>query len=332
MPVTVAQAVAQSLLDLNHHISVVWHGGEPLACGITTFRRLLEPFKPLRQSGKIHHSIQTNATLISEEWCNLFVEEDFHVGISIDGPESQNQARVTWADMPSFKQAMAGIDLLKQHHIPFGAIAVINHHNRDARSLYEFFTSLGCEVLNINVEEQEGSNLFSNDLGANTVRQFWTELFAVWQSNPVIKIREFDSALNWMLKLTSENPESDCYSRDFWPTVGANGDVVVLSPEFLSTDIAERKAFVVGNVLERPLAEIVFESQNAWYVNQFFNGVRTCSETCPYFEFCGGGQASNKYFELGDIAGTETNQCRNTRQFVIEAVLNSLYVESVRCA
>ena len=105
--------------------------------------------------------------------------------------------------------------------------------------------------------------------------------------------------------------------------------MVIISPEFISTNENERQQFIVGNVVEKPLHQIVFESQNVWYAKEFFAGVANCRRTCAYYEFCGGGQASNKYFELGDIAGTETAHCQNTRQLVVDSILEVF--ESANC-
>lgn len=328
MSVEVVHAVARSIASLDYKVDVVWHGGEPLAAGIHTMRALLRPFEDLRRSGKVHHSIQTNATLISREWCDLFIQEDFGVGVSLDGNESHNRGRVTWANAPSHHQVMKGIELLHEYHIPFGVIAVVNRQNlNDACGLYAFFVSLGCDLLNINVVEREGLNRMSEDLDDTSVKRFWSDLFKAWKSNPVLKIREFDSALGWMTHALEDELQTERFARDFWPTVSCTGDVVVLSPEFLSVEPGISQQFVVGNVLRTPLNEIVRQSVDAWYVRDFLRGMESCSRCCPYFEYCGGGQASNKYFELGDIGGMETAQCRNTRQFLIDAVLDSVLAQ-----
>ena len=82
--------------------------------------------------------------------------------------------------------------------------------------------------------------------------------------------------------------------------------------------------FVVGNVLETPLHEIVSAAKDANYVRDFFAGLRQCRSTCSYYSYCGGGQASNKYCELGRLDATETAHCRNTKQAVVDAVLEQL--------
>jgi len=325
----ITEAIAQSIKKLDCPICLVWHGGEPLATGIKTFQELIEPFKNLCNKQKIRHSVQTNGTLISQQWCNFFREENFQIGISLDGNESQNLERITITGVSAFPKIMNGINLLKQNNLSFSILATINPKNvNDPRAFYEFFSSLGCSSLNINVEEKEGFNQHSRGLQKKKIKHFWAELFKAWRQNPVIKIREIDMALGYisfLLFSIDKNVEKKQYAaRGFWPTVAFNGDVVVISPEFISTAENERQKFVVGNVLATPLHKLVRQSQEAWYVKEFFAGVDSCRQTCEYYEFCGGGQASNKYFELGDIAKTKTAHCQNTRIIVMDAILASL--------
>lgn len=330
MPIEVAKAIAGSIEKMASQVTLVWHGGEPLACGIQNFRQLIAPFSSMQKTGKIAHSIQTNGTLITNDWCRLFKDEGFSIGVSLDGNENQNSARVTWSDNSSYKSTVRGMGKLRENNISFGIIAVVNPRNiADPESLYRFFTETGCSILNVNIEEKEGLNRFSNGVGRQEVEAFWDGLFEAWKQNPILKIREFDSALGWLQsKHDKDSQAKKIFHRDFWPTIATNGDVVVLSPEFISTQQEEKMKFVVGNVKETDLVEIVANSINSWYVQQFFTGTNNCREKCAYYEYCGGGQASNKYFELGDMTGTETAQCVNTRQLVVDAVLDSLNKEN----
>jgi uncharacterized protein len=324
----ITEAIAKSVETLNCQICLVWHGGEPLATGIKTLRELVEPFRNLRVQQKIRHSIQTNGTLISQQWCDFFREENFQIGISLDGNEFQNSERVTITGIAAFPKIMNGIKLLKQNNLPFSILATVNPKNIETpRSFYEFFSLLGCSSLNINVEEREGFNQRSRGLQKKKVKHFWQGLFKAWKRNPVIKIREIDMALGYISSLLScadKGEQKKHYARGFWPTIASNGDMVVISPEFVSIDESERQRFVIGNILETPLYKLVYQSQEVWYVKEFFIGVDNCRRSCEYYEFCGGGQASNKYFELGNITETETAHCRNTRKIVMDVVLESL--------
>jgi uncharacterized protein len=328
MPYGVAEAVAESIKDTPHPLTILWHGGEPLASGIEHFKKLLEPFEKLRLAGKLTHNIQVNGTMISPDWCRLFREKNFSVGLSIDGPEGCNTNRINRANMPAWDRIMKGIGLLKINRIPFGVIAVVSRENiKNAKGFYEFFSSLGCRSLCVNIVEPEGINMEKNYLDKDEVKAFWREMFECWRDKPIIKIREFDKALGWLDSVNdakSFEPEHHI-RRDMLPTIAYNGDVLMLSPEFLSVEKEKRNGFVVGNILDKPLGEIVKDSFNADYVKDYFAGVRECALSCEYFSYCGGGQASNKYFELGRINATETHECRNTKKLLLECIESVKY-------
>ena len=340
MSVGVAESVAKSVALASHRVDLLWHGGEPLAVGLTKFRSLCSPFAALRDAGRIRHSLQTNGTLLNDAWCDFLVEERFRVGVSVDGPAELNASRVGWAGAPAFGATMRGIELLRRRQLPFGVIAVVNPHNvSDPVAFYDFFRGLGCDTLNINIAEREGANAGAHDLPRGDVESFWSALFAAWRQNPSLRVREFDHVLGWAAAVLSSASESVRQPpselgpagrrRDMWPTVSRAGDVVVLSPELASAPHLERARFVVGNVLTDELHVIVRRGLAAWYVKEFRAGRRECEAHCQYFSFCGGGHASNKFFELGSFRGTETAHCRNSRQTLVDAVLASVVQEPV---
>lgn len=324
MPIAVARAVADSLVDISHRVLVLWHGGEPLAAGAAHFRRLLEEFEPLRTSGQVQHSLQTNATLLDDEWCDLLKQYDFKVGVSIDGPPRLNSRRKNWAGTATDDAAMRGIEALRRNRVNFGVIAVVSVANvSSAEALYEFFVDLGGDLLCINVEEREGLNRKAEALDEVAVRNFWRSLFCAWRAKPKIKIREFDDALGWLQALAGGARRPPI--SDMWPTISVKGDVVVLAPELMAATTAEQQTFIVGNVLYRNLCDIVDEAKRiANYVTDFWTGNAECRRRCEYYSFCGGGHASNKYFETGSTNATRTEHCFNSRIAVLDAVLEEL--------
>jgi uncharacterized protein len=319
----VTKRLANDIKQLGEHITLIWHGGEPLACGIHHFEELIAPFEDLESVGMVRQSLQTNATLITKEWCEFFNLHHFYLGVSIDGTEEFNGQRVDWSDKPAFDRIMKGIKLLKEHSIPFGTIAVVTQDTlSQAEALYKFFVSLGCNRLGVNIVEKEGLNTDILVSDNKAVQNFWTELFKAWQNNPVIKIREFDHLMSWMAAVVeNQTEESPVVYFDPFPTIGWNGEVVLLSPEFLGMDSESYSNFVVGNILDQDLVSIVKKGLSANYVQEFSLGVQQCKLTCPYYSFCRGGQASNKYFEHGSTNATETMYCRNSEISLVDAVL-----------
>lgn len=202
-------------------------------------------------------------------------------------------------------------------------ICVVGEHSlNQAGELYDFFTKLGCYEVGFNFEEKIGINNTIPSDSQYKVKKFWEELFVAWKKNPVIEVREFSDILNWMSIISEEaiNKPTPGF-LDLFPSVSYSGDVVLLSPEFLDAKSEYYNNFVVGNVLSKSLISILFDGEKAKYVSDFNKGLEKCLQLCEYSEHCMGGQASSKFFELGSTNGTETTYCRNSEQFLIEAVL-----------
>lgn len=322
MSLGIAETVAKSVEKQKGHVAITWHGGEPLSCGISHFRNLLIPFESLRTLGRVSHSIQTNATLINDEWCGLFKDYSIHVSISIDGPQWANRMRVNWSAKESYSSIMLGINFLKKHQIPFTVICVVGDWSLlMARELYEFFCDLGCFEVGFNIEEKAGVHDSSAPDNGGLVKKFWEELFIAWRENPKISIREFSRVLSWM-DTVSEDDQSVVHQQDLFPSVSHDGTVVLLSPELLDARSEHYDDFVAGNVLHQSLRSILSAGEDLEYVRDFRKGVAKCAQVCEYSEYCMGGQASNKFFELGSTNGTETIYCRNAEQRLVDAVLS----------
>lgn len=324
MPVPIAEAVAATVNDWAARVtrfSVVWHGGEPLAAGRDYLASLMAPF------AGVEHHIQTNGTLIDEQWCAFFQEHGVEVGLSIDGPAVRTALRVDRAGKPAYERIMRGVTTLREHGIRFAVICVVSEPTPAlARELYDFFADLGCYWLGVNIEEREGVNTRDNRRAAAAVRGFWSELTTAWAADPRLELREVEWSLHYLAAaLRGEADTVLPRQRDPVPTIAHDGRVVLFSPELAGFDAASGyRDFALGNVRQTPLAEIVAAAnQPTGWVAEYFDGVEQCRRSCPYFGFCGGAHASNRYFELGRFDATETEHCRNTKIRLLEGVLDA---------
>ncbi|HZX08042.1 cyclophane-forming radical SAM peptide maturase AmcB [Kribbella sp.] len=322
MSPTVAEAIASGIPDTwpsDGVLEVVWHGGEPLTIGVTAMRELLAPFEQVRRAGRIMHVIQTNATLISDAWCDLFDEYDVSIGLSIDGPPDMTGNRVDWRGEPAFDRIVAGISKLEQRDIPFTVIAVVDTANAGrARELLDFLASLGCPFVGINMEEKEGANKHDGTPTIDQARGFWRETFIWSQGNRQLKVREVEHLLEYLAL-----PPAARAARvlvDPIPTIGWNGDTVLLSPELLGARSEKYHDFVAGNVLTDPLPTIIGRAAELRYVQEFRAGIERCIATCEFFAHCQGAYAGNRFFEHGNFLATETEHCRTSVQAVVLAL------------
>jgi uncharacterized protein len=323
MSVSVARAVAETVNAWAAHVprfSVVWHGGEPLTAGREHLAALMAPFQG------VEHHVQTNATRIDDAWCAFFAEHGVRVGISIDGPEDLTSQRVTRGGRPAYDRIMRGIDALRRHNLPFAALCVVSDPRPGlATRLYRFFAELGCYALGINIEEREGVNRRSNAHGDDAVRAFWAELTEAWRADPRIELREVEWALRYAgATLAGAADELLPRQHDPIPTIAYDGRVVLLSPELAGFSDPAYGDFTSGNVLDTPLDEIVAAASAApaGWIAEYLAGVEACRASCPYFGFCGGAHAANRYFEHGRFDGTVTEHCRNSKIRLLEGVLD----------
>lgn len=301
--------------------SVVWHGGEPLAAGREHLAALMAPFT------QVEHHVQTNATLIDDAWCEFFLTHQVEVGISVDGPATRSALRVDRAGHPAYDRILRGVEALRRHGIRFAVICVVSDPTPElATELYQYFSELGCYWLGINVEEREGVNTRDNTRSETQVREFWAELTAAWAADPRLELREVEWSLHYLgAALRGEADTVLPRQRDPVPTVAHDGRVVLFSPELAGfNSVPGYGDFALGNVLDTSLDEIVsaVARRPTGWVAEYFAGVEQCRRTCPYFGFCGGAHASNRYFETGRFDVTETEHCRNTKIRLLEGVLD----------
>lgn len=323
MSVDVAVACADSIRVQGSGcpVDVVWHGGEPTATPIEHMRALLAPFEPLRSDGAVRHGIQTNATLIDQDWCRLFTDYGFQVGVSIDGPAWANRHRIDRAGRDSFDRIQRGINHLTEADVGFSVICVISRETIDrADELGEFFTALGCESVGFNIEEQEGSDRPAVDERA--AYRFWWKLLQRRHAGSPLRVRELERLTDYVT--TTRIGAIRRRPVDPIPTVAYQGDTVVLSPELLGVRDGHYGDFLAGNVLQTTIPAMLAEVNRLRYVTEFANALHTCATGCPFYDFCGGAQAGNRYFEHGTFTTAETTYCRNTRQALVRAAADYL--------
>ncbi len=325
MSLGVARRIAESLKDMppGHTTEVCWHGGEPLAIGPEKLAALMDPFEDLRRAGRVRHSLQTNATLITDAWCDLFAGRGVSVGVSIDGPADLNAERRDWSGRPAFDRIVAGIAKLTEHRIAFSLIAVVGEGIDRAGELLDFLASLGPTSIGLNIEELEGVNDARTQPSPERARAFWTDVFAWSGEHPRVEIRELDRLGRYLRTIrTGQRDWWESHRFDPLPTVSHDGDVVLLSPELAGIRDDRYGDFIAGNVLERSLGDILDGAHRLRYVTEFIDGLEACKATCEFFDFCRGAQAGNRYFENGRFDTTETNFCRVSKQELVNALVD----------
>ena len=286
-----------------------WHGGEPLMRSIDFYRKALELQKKYAHGKQIDNVIQTNGTLLTDEWCEFFAQNHWLVGISIDGPqEYHDHYRVTPAGKPSWEKVMQGIQLLKKHRVEWNAMAVVNAYNAEhPLEFYHFFRDNGCQYLQFTpiverlTEHEDGRTLASlaDDreiplADASVTPQQWGNflctIFDDWVRHDVGKtfVEIFDCTLaNWMGVL----PGICAYSKECGHAgvMEHNGDVY-------SCDHFVFPEYKLGNIRDQSLIDMLYgEKQQAFSRLKHTSLPRQCKE-CD-MEFACHGECPKNRFE-----------------------------------
>lgn len=309
-------------------MTAVWHAGEPLAVPLEFYR---DAFRVLRGHGveglTLSQAIQTNGTLITDAHCELFRRESVHVSVSIDGPEFlHDRNRVGRDGRGTFARVMNGVRLLRRHAIPFNAICVLTAEALDhADAVYDFFADQNIGEVGFNIDELEGvrrETSFAADL-EEKYSAFFRRILERSAGPGGIRVREIRE-----LRRTLARPPSVPQNNQTVPfailTVAANGDFTTFSPELLGQAQGEYAGFTLGNIHVGLVTDCVRTDLFKRMTDEVAAGVEACARSCESFEFCGGGGPSNKIFENGSFASTETVHCRYTVKNLLRTYLQFL--------
>ena len=287
-----------------------WHGGEPLLRSIDFYRKALSLQQKYAGGRRIDNVIQTNGTLLTDEWCEFFAQNHWLVGISIDGPQPyHDHYRLTAAGKPSWKKVMQGIKLLKKHGVEWNAMAVVNAYNANhPLEFYRFFKENGCQFLQFTpiverlTRREDGRTLASladkDEISlseASVAPEQWgyflCAIFDEWVRKDVGKIfvEIFDCTLaNWM----GISPGICAYSKECGHAgvMEHNGDVY-------SCDHFVFPEYKLGNIRDHSLIDMLYGEQQQEFSRLKHSSLpRQCKE-CDMEFACHGECPKNRFMK-----------------------------------
>ncbi len=233
-----------------------WHGGEPTVLGIDYFRRIVELQRKHTPPGKrILNGMQTNGTLIDEEWAKFLGAEKFYIGLSLDGPrELHDRYRLAKGEKATHKQVLKALRLFQRERVSCDLLCVVHRDNvRQPIPVYRFFRDLGVEYLQflplvVNDAHEEQCR---ESVPAEAYGEFLCAIFHEWVTHDIdrIGIQNFDEALRPFLGM----PHALCISRE------TCGDVVVLehNGDVYACDHFVEPGHRLGNLREASLLSML---------------------------------------------------------------------------
>lgn len=283
-----------------------WHGGEALLRPLSFYKRAVELQRRYARGHRVINTLQTNGTLLNEEWCRFFKSNNFLIGISVDGEQRYHDAfRKTPSGRPSFDRVMRGVRLLQKHRVDFNALAVVNSLNADdPEGFYRFFKSIDCHYIQFApiVEryhkdgslatpgrEDSESELSTFSVSPEQWGDFLCRLFDVWVRDGVGEyfIQIFDATLaNWV----GVKP-GVCTMAKYCGHAGVmeyNGDVY-------SCDHFVFPEYKLGNIESQTLIEMMYNPRQQTFGRDKYDKLpRQCRE-CEYLFACWGECPKNRF-------------------------------------
>ncbi len=307
-------------------VVVAFQGGEPTMMGLDFFRRTLELEERFRQPGQaVLNTLQTNGTLLDDEWGAFLREHGFLVGLSVDGPRPMHDAfRVDKGGKPTFDRVMRGLDVLERHGVDWNVLTTVNAANGDhGREVYTFLRDdLGARFVQLipvveratadllplaeagwgrrrgerPLYRQQGALVTHRSVGAEQYGRFLVDVFEEWVRHDVgdVFVQEFDTALGHWMGL--EGAGMCVHERTCGTAVALehNGDLY-------SCDHYVEEDYLLGNIAAgRPLLDLLVSPQQTAFGKAKLDTLPEYCRSCDVRFACNGGCPKDRFLTTPD--------------------------------
>ena len=324
-------------------INFVWHGGEPLLAGIDFYRNAVALQRKYAGGRKIVNSIQTNAVMLDSEWCRFFHDNNFLVGVSVDGPEDIHDSyRRNRAGEPSFAKAITGLSHLHRHRVEFNTLTVVSNLSEGrGREIYRFLKSVGSRYIQFLpvVEYQSDSSVSGRKKIVNPGTEasspapwnvspagygrFLTDIFDDWVVSDVGQyfVQAFDMALaQW----AGVKPGLCIYCETCGDALAVehNGDVY-------SCDHFVYPEFRLGNLTETNLGDLYRSIRQFEFGVSKRNSLPAYCRRCKYHFACRGECPKHRFLNTPSGEPGLNALCEGFRQYYAHVEPYMLYMSNL---
>ncbi|WP_410508776.1 anaerobic sulfatase maturase [Methanosarcina hadiensis] len=305
-------------------VTVAWQGGEPTLMGIDFYRRTIELQEKYRKPGMtFENTMQTNGTLLDDEWCRFFKENNFLIGISIDGPrELHDTHRVDKKGEGSFDRVMKGLRLLQKHEVEYNVLTTVNRTNADYP--LEVYRFLGDEagtdwIQFIPVVErineggrtlyQQGDRVSERSVQPEQFGSFLSRIFDEWVRNDVgrIFVQTFEASARRWLGL----PSGMCV---FEETCGT-GLALEHNGDLYSCDHFVEPDYLLGNIMENELGVLAASEKQYRFGQDKRDTLPQVCRECEVFFACRGECPKNRFLITSEGESGLNYLCKGWKAF-----------------
>ena len=320
-----------SIHGTDAEIEFAWHGGEPLLAGIQFYEKALMLQREYGAGRRILNTLQTNGTMLTDEWCHFFKENKFRIGISLDGPEHlHNTFRKDVHGSGTFHQVIQGVDLLRRYGVDYNVLATVNsanvhhpievyHFLRSVSDYIQFLPVVECTNDSVGVAQPPGvysstpgyiTQESSFNVPAQTYGEFLCQIFDEWVRCDVGKkfVQIFEAAIGNIL----HRPAGMCVHESVCGHCAAieRGGNVYRCDRYVFGD------YLMGNIMHDSLYEMM--QGNRKFGEHKLDSLSTQCLHCDVVELCFGGCPKDRFIPIKSTSQSEEYQnylCSGYKKF-----------------
>ncbi len=294
MPMSIAKECVSQLLRSFSNVELIFHGGEPLLLGTPFFEGILKlETKMLGRGHTISNYVQTNGTLVNDEWIDFFLKNNVGVSVSIDGPSRLHNAnRIYRNTKGTFPRVYKNLLKMKKQGIGINALSVVTEETlKNVDEVFNFFSKGLFDKIDF-LPSVNCKNPFEA-ISPRQYGEFMVAVFDLWIKNKKKpSIRFFENIIKNELRI----PDSFCVTM--FPkqcgtnilTIDHNGDV------YPCDDFVGTKAFNLGNVRDKKIVDIIQDFKEGKHYNLINTLPSKCGK-CEFLRLCGGGCTFHRCLE-----------------------------------
>lgn len=284
-------------------LTIIWHGGEPMLWGVDNYREIWTYMQKELAEYEIHNSMQTNLSLVNDEWIDLFLQYNVHVGFSLDGTRAiHDQQRVNIHGEPTFERIITNYRLCKKRGMRIGCIVVgSKKHIGHIPELYQFMREeeMGFKFNPLFCSGEAQNNLDEYGITPEEYAQMAIELFDLWFYDQKGKITE-SNFVEIASNIATGKPTGCMFSKncqDNFLAIAPTGDVMPCG-RFCDNDLLQ---YSYGNLHKETLAEILPRiKQSDIYKRAEYIAQSGCAK-CKWYHICHGGCLHDGFLASGDF-------------------------------
>lgn len=269
----------------SQRVEFVWQGGEPTLLGVDFYRQAVKYQQKYANGKTITNAMQTNGIALNRQWATFFKEQNFLIGLSIDGlSDIHDRYRISINGKPTFERVKSAVNLLQEFDVPFNTLTVVNDRNwQQGKATYHALKALGSRYMQfIPVVEHQHGKVQPFSVPPHGYGQFLVDVFHEWlPDRGQIFVIDFDNLLGQWLGYPSNN----CVFR---PTCGSSM-VVEASGDVYSCDHFVYPDYLVGNLNQQSMAEIALSAVQRQFGDNKRAKLSEICKTCKFRILCHGG-------------------------------------------